>query len=187
MLRELRPDWRIGRDWRRIWRDPAGFFGLGYRRCKCCNKSSSPAIGGCCCTSIPSTLHVTFANSGRYPEIDGQTFAITYGNPLHPLNTCQWTALLPAFCTGNPNPMTPLWGSSQIIFGCATPPASQAQLQYIFCDAQQCLFNLQLATASCSPLNWHFTSANCLPYMGPGGCSCGPIAGGAGPAATVTA
>ena len=61
-------DWRSVRDWKRTWRDPPGYVGPGYRRCKCCSAPSSVSGQcGCCSLGSPATLHATctaFSSSG---------------------------------------------------------------------------------------------------------------------------
>lgn len=79
MLNFLR-DYREPRDWKRIWRDPAGFL---LPSCVCCPSSpssSNPNITiPCCSNTFPPTLTVTFSeNDGICTGWNGQSMKITY-------------------------------------------------------------------------------------------------------------
>ena len=68
---------RLSRLFRRPW--PPRFW------CFCCRSSapsssaSNPLIKTSCCpNSFPTTLHVTFSNSGGCGDLDGKTFPLTF-------------------------------------------------------------------------------------------------------------
>ena len=53
LIKPLRPDWRIERDWRRPWRDRPGYVGPGYRKCKCCACPCPCSYAECWSVTIP--------------------------------------------------------------------------------------------------------------------------------------
>lgn len=101
MIKPLRADWRIVRNWNRIWRDPPGFMGPGYRKCKCCVHTNPCTT---CSGGIADTVHATFSSSGHCAALDGQTFLLTYSASIFgssgwyytftDSNGCKWDIFL---------------------------------------------------------------------------------------------
>lgn len=78
----------LSRWFKKAW-PPSWGWGSWVKGCGCCSSPSSGStvvgINITCCTNVPTTIHITFSNSGFCTTIDGQTFALTYsvlGNPL---------------------------------------------------------------------------------------------------------
>ena len=143
----------MGRRWPPAW-------GWGFGKCSpCCPKSKSTAPTPNCAGNgcpLPLTMHATFANLGKCPQVDGVTVPLTFvGTDYNtPYPAWNWDGVFGISCGGHLS-FTCSFGNPAF-GGCSSTPGPFVYSIGLNMAGGACGSNCASGPSTCNPVNIYF-------------------------------